>query len=145
MRSKIIPANILKRMSKGDRKSVCQMTGEEAVIKYLDGQERALHADIIRYLDFVLVSKTGHRGYFRHDSMHKRTSCRKGAPDFEFPYRGTSVHWECKVGRNTLTPEQEEIREQIIRQGGQYRVIHSLHEAQQHLREIDSKATNERK
>jgi len=93
--------------------------------------EKKLQGEIANYLRL-------HGIWYDQDGMQRRRSGAKGAPDFQFPYRGFYVAWEVKTDTGKLRPEQIEAGEKIVTQGGKWRVIHGIAEAQAHLRELDA-------
>ena len=120
-------------MSPADQRA-CSPSGRtpaEARSAAVAKDERELQKQIAGYLRLLNVWHVQSR-------MDRRTSNTVGAPDFIFPYRGLGVFWECKCPwSRSLRPEQAHAREAIIAQGGEWRLITSLAEAQAHLREID--------
>ena len=110
----------------------------------VDAREKAIAKDE-REIQKQISSFLRLRGIWADsDAMHKRRSGTVGTPDFVFPYKGHFVAWEIKCPWSPrLRPEQVQARDAIIAQGGQWRRITSLAEAQQHLREIDAANRND--
>ena len=128
-----LPANLTRLMSPADQRacSPSGKTGAELRAAAVAKDERELQKQIAGYLRLLNVWHVQSR-------MDKRTSNTVGAPDFIFPYAGAAVYWECKCPwSRALRPEQAKAREAIIAQGGQWRLITALAEAQAHLRELD--------
>jgi len=134
----VLPDNVLRRMSPADRRVMGKagLTAEEAREKAMARSERELQNTIANYLRL-------HGIWFDQDSMaHKRRGT-KGAPDFLVCYRGRFLAWECKIFGAGLKPDQVVARDEILRNGGEWRLIRSLQEVQAHLREVDSKLKDE--
>ena len=129
----IIPANLTRCMSEADQRNLSP-TGRSAAetrAHAVAKDERELQRQVANYLRLLNVWHVQSR-------MDKRTSNTVGAPDFIFPYAGAAVYWECKCPwSRALRPEQAKAREAIIAQGGDWRLITTLAEAQAHLRELD--------
>lgn len=133
--SRVLPENFLRLISAEERKAIGQPSAAEAVSKFVDRSEKKLQGEIAGYLRL-------HGLWFDQDAMHKRRTGTNGAPDFQFPYRGKNgrccfVAWEVKTATGKLRDDQEHARVMIEAQGGQWRLIRSLTDAQTHLREID--------
>lgn len=130
--STILPEHFLKRMSKADR----DMLGKAGLLAAeceeiaIAKSEKQLQTMIRQWLNL-------HDMYFDCDAMHKRRRGTLGAPDFQFPYKGKFVAWECKIQKGRLSPEQHATRDKIVKHGGEWRLIQSLQEAQLHLRQLD--------
>lgn len=123
--------NIIDRMAPADRAALARLTSAEARAAAVAKDERELQKQLSGYLRLLNLWHVQSR-------MDKRTSNTVGTPDFVFPYRGRWVAWEVKCPwSRALRPEQAHARERIIEQGGEWRLITSLAEAQAHLREID--------
>jgi hypothetical protein len=72
--------------------------------------------------------------------MNKKRTGTLGTPDFLLPYKGRFVAWEVKCAwSRALRPEQAQAKAKIEAQGGEWRLITSLPEAQAHLRELDER------
>ncbi len=127
----ILPPNILEKMAPADRAAIGQKSGAELRAVAVTKDEREIQKLIAGYLRLLDV-------WAAQSRMDRRTSNTVGTPDFLFCYRGRFVAWEvkCSWARN-LRPEQAQARDAIIAQGGEWRLITSLAEAQGHLRELD--------
>jgi len=124
--------NIIDRMSPRDRASLGRKSSNGARADAIAKTEREIHKEISKYLGLLNL-------WHCHSRMDRRTSNTVGTPDFLFAYRGRFVAWEIKCPwSRALRPEQAKAREAIIAQGGEWRLITSLAEAQAHLREIDA-------
>jgi len=133
----MIPKHIIERMEADDRAALGVSNSAETRAKAIAKDERELQHQIAGYLRL-------HRLWFTQSRMDRRTSNTVGTPDFLFPYKGKNderarwVAWEVKCPwSRSLRPEQAHARDQILAQGGEWRLITSLPEAQAHLREID--------
>jgi hypothetical protein len=129
----ILPANLTRCMSEADQRRLSSngKTPLEARAQAVAKDERELQRQVANYLRLLNVWHVQSR-------MDKRTSNTIGAPDFIFPYAGAAVYWECKCPwSRALRPEQAKAREAILAQGGDWRLITTLAEAQSHLRELD--------
>jgi hypothetical protein len=123
--------NIINRMAPADRAALGKKTSAEMRAAAAVKDERELQRQLANYLRLLGVWHVQSR-------MDKRTSNTVGAPDFIFAYRGAAVFWECKCPwSRALRPEQAKAREAILAQGGEWRLITTLAEAQAHLRELD--------
>jgi hypothetical protein len=132
MTTTVLPDNILRRMSTEDRKTLGKagLTASECRKIIMEKSEKDLQKIIAQWLRL--------RGlYYDMDAMHKKRAGTIGAPDFQFPYRGKFVAWEVKFGKNSLSLEQSSVRDSILKQGGEWRLIKSLEEAKNHLNELD--------
>lgn len=131
---KPIPENILSKMDPKDRpKGTAGMTRDECRKAVIARTEKELQLQIS-----ALLRRKGL--YFDCDSMARKRVGTLGAPDFQFPYMGRFVAWEVKVIGGALSPVQAKVRDQIISQGGEWRLIRDLFQAQEHLKQIASQA-----
>jgi type I site-specific restriction-modification system R (restriction) subunit len=112
------------------------MTRDEAQARFKRGEEGKLHALINNYLLMKGI-------YFRHDRMDKRTTCRKGTPDFACCYNGYAIFLECKADGETLSEEQAKEANRIQANGGKYAVCYSLSDAIRTLNVLDQNKTIE--
>lgn len=124
--------NLLRRMNPDDRKSLGKAgrTSDEAMAAFVARSEKELQDAIAKLLSLRGI-------WFDRDGMHKRRTGTIGAPDFQFPYRGKFVSWETKYGAGKLDATQERVRDAILKQGGEWRLITSLDEARAHLEELN--------
>lgn len=121
--------NIARLLTPEQRKAERVMTVSEAREKAAVRDEKELQGQIANYLRL-------HGIWFDQDATHKRRTGSLGTPDFIFPYNGRFIAWEVKTPwAAKLRPEQEDAREAIIAQGGQWRLVTSLSHAIQHLAE----------
>jgi hypothetical protein len=130
----LLPTNITRCMSPADQRA-CSPSGRtpaEARAAAVAKDERELQRQVANYLRLLGV-------WFSQARMDRRTTATVGTPDFVFPYRGRYIAWETKCPwSRSLRPEQAFAREGIERQGGEWRLITTLAEAQAHLREMDA-------
>ncbi len=68
--------------------------------------ETELHKEIMK-----LFKKLGI--FYIHSRTDRRTTQRKGIPDFLFAYHGHAMAWEVKVDGNKLSKDQVEVREEM--------------------------------
>jgi hypothetical protein len=132
----ILPANLTRCMSEADQRAVAPngKTSAELRAAAIAKDERELQKQLANYLRLLGL-------WFTQSRMDRRTSNTVGTPDFVFPYKSAAVYWEVKCPwSRALRPEQAKAREAIIKQGGEWRLITSLAEAQAHLRELDALA-----
>jgi hypothetical protein len=115
-----------------DRKRLGRMgmTSEEAQKRFAAGQESKLQSLITNYLLLKGI-------YFESDRMDKRTSGRKGRPDFRCCFNGYFVALECKADGETLTEAQAKEANKIRANGGKYAVCYTLQDAIQALNFLD--------
>jgi hypothetical protein len=133
-----IPNHILEKMDPKDRpKGVPGMTSAEIRSAAVDKAEKELQKEVATYL-------RGCRGVeFINPPMHKRSSLPLGWPDFTFAYKppgsdiGIPITWECKRVTGSLDPDQITMRDRLIANGWQWRLIRHLGEAQAHLRDLE--------
>jgi hypothetical protein len=133
----MLPANITRCMSEADQRAVSSSgkSAAETRAAAVAKDERELQKQLANYLRLLGL-------WFTQSRMDRRTSNTVGTPDFVFPYRGAAVYWEVKCPwSRALRPEQAKAREAILKQGGEWRLITCLAEAQAHLRELDALAS----
>ena len=132
----ILPPNILNCMSPEDRATLGKAGRIQPEIeeKILAGREKELQKQIASFLNLLEIVP----GY---SNPTKKTTYTLGWPDFSFPYRDKFVCWECKTIVGRLDQDQVKIKASLeAHPVTQYRIIRSLAEAQNHLREIDKTA-----
>jgi len=128
-----IPPHILEKMDPKDRPpGVAGMTPLEVHAKNVAKAEKALQDEVRRYLNLLRVP-------FINPPMNKKSTLPVGWPDFTvFLPRGVVLLWECKALGGALRPEQAKMRDELQILGHRWRLIRSLFDAQQHMREIES-------
>ena len=104
----MLPNNILKCMAPEDRKPLGKagLTSEEALLREAFDRESKLQKLIN---NFLLLR--GIHGVWA--STHKKTTTKKGTPDFLFAFRGVPVALEVKMEGRHLEPEQEAMRQKL--------------------------------
>lgn len=123
--------NIARLLDPETRSAEKIKTPEESREKAIANDEREIQKMIYSWLNLEGL-------YFDWDAMHKKRTGTTGAPDFQLPYKGRAVFWEVKPPwAQKLRPEQVEVMGKIIKQGGRWRLITCLQDAQAHLRELD--------
>lgn len=133
--SVFLPRNITACMAPCDQRAILGRTPAESREKAIAKDERELQKQVANYLRLLGVWNIQSR-------MDRRTSNTLGTPDFVFVYKGRFVAWEVKCPwSKSLRPEQSRARDAIIDQGGEWRLITSLAEAQACLRGLDKKGT----
>jgi hypothetical protein len=128
----ILPEAFLLAMPPEERKRLGRMgmTNEEARARFVSGQEHKLQALIHNYLQLKGI-------YYESDRMDKRTSGKKGRPDFRCCFNGYFVALEAKADGETLTAEQAREANRIRANGGKYAVCYTLQDAIQALNFLD--------
>ena len=126
-----LPEHILRMIDFAERKKMGKhfRTSEEIASDAERITERKLHAQIRSLLSLKNIV------YFE-SRMDKRTTQKKGAPDFIFATKGIPVAWECKVGKGKLRPEQEEMLCKMEVNGWRIKVVRSLQEASEALKDM---------
>jgi len=126
----IVSEGFLQSLPEDERKKLGRagMTRAEALAKYRAGQEKQLQDDVMRWLDL-------HEIYFESDRMDKKTSGKKGRPDFRCCVMGRWVAFECKTEAGTLSKEQAEQAARLRKSGGTFVVVFSLQDVIAAVRE----------
>ena len=90
---------------------------------------------------YSLLYRRGHRP--RMQRMDRRSNIALGMPDISFEVGGQSVHWEVKLPGKNPDPHQVRILEELSASPNNaiVRVIRSLREGLDHLREISGSAS----
>ena len=98
----ILPERLLKLLSNKDRESLGRgnMTSQEAAVKYLAREEGKIHDLLIKELQRRDI-------YYIHASMHKRSTIKKGAPDFHVIHKGKAVALEIKAPGGSVSDDME--------------------------------------
>lgn len=132
-----IPNHILEKMDPKDRpKGPAGMTASEIHSASVDKAEKGLQKEVGDYLRGCKEVE------FINPPMHKRSSLPKGWPDFTFAFKppgsdiGIPITWECKRITGSLDPDQITMRDRLIKNGWQWRLIRHLGEAKAHLNEL---------
>ena len=120
-----VPDNILRHMDPAERKKRGRagMTQAEATRTETLRIERQDHADFANYLLLKGI-------WFEHENPTRRSTSRRGWPDFRCFYFGHRfLEVEFKIRPNKLSREQEEVRAMLESFGFAYVVAYSLSEA----------------
>lgn len=131
----LLPRNITACMSESDKRALSRngKTPEESRSLAAAKSEREIQGQIANYLRLLRVPSN-------RDAMHRKRTGTVGWPDFVFPYRGHFVAWEVKCPwSQNLRPEQSEMARELQRHGTEWRLITSIEDARQHLREMDAR------
>jgi hypothetical protein len=117
----ILSEGFLQSLSEDERKKLgpAGITRAEALAKYRAGQEKQLQDDVTQWLNL-------HEIYFESDRMDKRTSGKKGRPDFRCCVKGHWISFECKTEAGTLSKEQAEQAARLRKSGGIFVLVFSL-------------------
>lgn len=133
-----LPNNVLEKMSPHDRKEYALAVGHPNAGKTRSEIEQALalkaekdlQAEIRQYLDLKEI-------VFINPAMFRKSQLPEGWPDFTFAFRGIPVLWECKSYSGKLRETQERIVTLLVGNGWRFRLIRSVEQARDHLREIE--------
>lgn len=141
MNSALLPPNFLKCLTTEDRKALGKagLTPEEALSKAQNKNERDLQGKIVQLLRLKGIEPLWHR-------TDKRSHATIGWPDITFAtvHRWSGMDdfvpsaWEVKFGDGELSIEQNQmlVRLQSPPNGWRVRVIRSVDEALEQLRQI---------
>jgi hypothetical protein len=101
-----------------------QQGGKDSILEWEHNTEKDLHVAIRSLLSLKGIE------YFE-SRMDKRTTQRKGTPDFIFAVEGRAVAWECKSPVGKLSKAQEEMHIRLAQWPNYWKikVIRSLQEA----------------
>jgi hypothetical protein len=126
-----LPDHILRMIDFAERQKLGRefRTFEEVQLNAERYTERKLHAQIRNLLSLKEIV------YFE-SRMDRRTTQRKGTPDFIFAAKGIPIAWECKTGKSKLSPEQEQMLQAMEVNGWRIKVVRSLQEAAEALKDI---------
>jgi hypothetical protein len=114
-----IPGNISKLMAPEDRQALGIRTPEERMIKAESELERDLHHQFSGWL-----RRNGFSDFYHADPA-RRSTIQTGLPDFGIFRDSRIVFIEIKVGKNTLSDEQEVVFQRMGQQGNIILVCHS--------------------
>lgn len=109
-----IPENIRRCMKKEVRVELNAPTNPEIALKVEKRMEKDLHRSILQFLRMRGVF------YVHYCPTNKKPTCPVGTVDFMFVYRGKPICFECKVGDNKLTKEQQETLLSMLRDGWRF-------------------------
>jgi hypothetical protein len=133
-----LPQRVIDRMSELDRQQYALHVGNsnagfttyELEQKVNARAERELQKHVRQYLSQKEV-------VFICPPMFKRSELPPGWPDFTFAFCGVPIIWECKSSAGKLRESQKQVVAQLGDNGWRFRIIRSLEQARNHLREID--------
>lgn len=120
--TKLLPENILKRMSAADRKAIKQTTAEEAGAKYNLKLEREDHRTFSKWCSLNQI-------YYLWSRTDKAVTIQVGHPDFSLFYRGLTLFIEFKRSGQKLSKEQEIAKDRLTKQHFDFSVCYSAEEA----------------
>jgi hypothetical protein len=129
----LLPEHCLRLMDERDRKSLGK--GGRTAVETLADMEARSEKELQEQICSLLRRR---EIPFIRPSMFKRSELPVGWPDISFAYRGKPIAWECKVGRNTTTAEQNLMIEKMTACGWRVSVIRTLSEALETLKGIES-------
>jgi|SRR5882672_2847736 len=121
----VLSESFLKCLDPDERKrlGMAGLLASEAQARYDAKSEKQVHTQIENWLRLKDI-------FFVHSRTDKRTTNQVGLPDFLFawPFAGEirPVAIEVKVNGNKLSPAQEKVRQQMIRNWWRYFLVSSL-------------------
>lgn len=120
----VVTEGFLQSLPAAERKKLGRagVTAAEARASYQRGQEKALQREVWNYLNLKGI-------YFEFDSMHKRTSGKKGRGDFRCCVDGLWLTIECKAESQTLSKEQAAEAARLRESGGRFVIVFNLNDA----------------
>ena len=129
----ILSEGFLQAMPAAERRKLGKagITKAEANATYLRGQERKLQNLIGQFLTLKGI-------YFENDRMDKRTSGRKGRPDFRICVSGLWLAAECKAEGETLTAEQAQEANRLRASGGKFVVAYCLQDVIEAINDLNT-------
>jgi VRR-NUC domain-containing protein len=101
-----LPDAIISKMSERDRKALKLKTTEERFEEANASAELAHQEKICEYLDLKGIP-------YWHSATHRKTTTKKGTPDFCIVYSGHALIIECKGPRGCLSESQEKFIAQL--------------------------------
>ena len=116
---RLLPPNIIALIGAPDREQLGIITPEMAVKKWSAGEEKKLQDLVRNYVSLNRFAAFGSR-------MDKRTTRKKGEPDFLLCVSGRFIAVECKAGVNMPTEEQQAQLNLISDNGGVVCIARSL-------------------
>ena len=132
MNATTLPDNVLTKMDATERKRIGKAgrTTAQIVEANTIKSEKELQRQCVALLRlrgiFVIVSR-----------MDRRTSNQVGTPDLLFAINGVPHAFECKLKGNKPTPEQEKVMGQMASNGWTVRVIHTVEQMRDELRQLE--------
>ncbi len=117
-----LPDAMVRAMSKSDRKALGLSTSKEALCAQQIRQEREMHNLFASWLRLNQVP-------FIHARMDKKSTIRKGWPDFTLVWHGHAFCLEFKLPGQPLEPEQLEVHRELRLTGTPVQTAYSVAEA----------------
>jgi hypothetical protein len=130
-----LPDSMLRAMSKPDRKALGLITSEEALCAQQIRQERDMHNLFTNWLRLTGVP-------FIHARMDKKSTIRKGWPDFTLLWQGRALCLEFKLPGQPLDPDQVEVHAALALNGTPVQTVYSVAEAIVAARTLSKSAEN---
>ncbi len=125
-----VPESFRNKIDAKDRKELGIRTREEVQFNYDEVSERELQNQIADYLNVKDIVAFQQR-------MDRKSNMVLGAPDFLCCYQTVPLAFECKVGTNKQTPEQNRMELAMTRNGWRYYIIRNLSEVRAILTAIE--------
>ena len=116
---RLLPPNIIALIGAPDREQLGLITPEVAAKKWAAGEERKLQDLVRNYVSLNRIAGFGSR-------MDKRTTRKKGEPDFLLCVNGRFIACECKAGQEMPTEEQQAELNLVSDNGGVVCIARSL-------------------
>jgi len=129
----VLSQKFLQAMPEEERRRLGKagITQAEAEAKYAAGQERKLQDMIANYLTL--------KGFwFCHSRTDKRTTQRRGVPDFVICAYSLFLACEVKCTGQTLTQEQAREANKIRASGGAFVIAYSLQDLVSAIQDLDA-------
>lgn len=117
-----LPDALVRAIAKGDRKVLGLVTSEEALCAQELRQEREMHKLFANWLRL-------HGVPFIHARMDKKSTIRRGWPDFTLLWGGRALCLEFKLPGEGLDPDQIEVHRELTLNGTPVQTVHSVAEA----------------
>ena len=126
-----LPDHVIRLIAAPERKALGLKTQEEAALAAEIKSERDLHKAVGNLLRLRGIE-------FFESRMDRKTTRRKGEPDFLFALERAAVAWELKLPGRQLDPEQEKMFQKMSAKpnGWICRIIHSVDEALSELKRL---------
>ena len=114
----MLPENILSKMDPAERAKLgpAGLTAQEAALKGIAKLEREEQRVFANWL--LLQEQAGLLSYDWAD-LHRRTTARRGMPDFKLYRQNRVLFGEMKIARATLSPAQREQHLRLERAGNE--------------------------
>lgn len=106
------------------------LTREESLAKQEMKLEKELHNGVIALLQHRGVQLVGHA------RMDRKSTFTVGWPDITFAYRNHFILWELKLPGQHLSADQIKAHRQLVADGWEIAIIHSITEARNYLEQI---------